>query len=926
MRLRYLTFFLFWLAGLNAWAGESVVLQIKWEHAYQFAGYYVAQELGYYREAGLDVEIREGGPRTDFVDEVVSGRAQYATGAAGLVLDRNQGKPVVVLAVVFQHSPDVLIVPGQAGVTSPQQLTGKRVMTSQSTPSVGSMLLDEAGSLDKFTVLEQTNDLQGLIDGRMDAIAAYVTDQPFFFREKGVAVTLLRPIHYGVDFYGDNLFTSEKELGSHPQRVKAFRAASLKGWEYAMAHPDETIGIIQKYGSSRTVEHLRFEHEAMTGLILPEFIALGYMHEGRWKHIADKYTALGQLKPDYSLEGFLYDPSPSVELEKVQRYILLALGAVAVSGAVIVILAGFNRRLQSEITERRAAESQLLHSEQRLTEAQRVARVGSWNFNLSTRRYSTSAETAHILGFAEGEEVSQDQVIARLHPDDRERVLAAQEAAMNKGASYDAEFRIVVDGEEKWVHSRAEPDPGAKGALTGTVQDITARKLTEARIEFLAHHDPLTGLPNRVLVREHFHLAAAFADRAETKAALLFLDLDNFKAINDTLGHTAGDALLKEIARRLQGCVRNTDTISRQGGDEFLIVLSDALYDDAITAVTEKILAQMARTFILDAHELSASFSIGIAVYPDDGLDFETLLRKADTAMYHAKKQGRNTYSFHTEKMNFHAAEHVRLHNQLAQGLAKGEFFLHYQPQFDLASGRVIGVEALLRWSNPQLDVVPPEHFIPVAEDTGLIVPIGEWVLSEACRQAAGWRAAGLPGLVLAVNLSAVQFRRGDLVASVSRALAGSGLPPALLELELTESILIQDTEKVLDIVRRLKLLGVKLSIDDFGTGYSSLSYLKRFNVDRLKIDRSFIHDIATDPGDAAMVRAIIQMARGLNLKTIAEGVEDGRQAEFLRWEGCDEAQGYHFVRPMPAEAFTRYLAGRSEDPSVQGRLTGAVL
>jgi diguanylate cyclase (GGDEF)-like protein len=391
--------------------------------------------------------------------------------------------------------------------------------------------------------------------------------------------------------------------------------------------------------------------------------------------------------------------------------------------------------------------------------------------------------------------------------------------------------------------------------------------------------------------------------------ALLFLDLDKFKTINDSLGHVIGDGLLKSVSVRLRECLRDTDTLSRQGGDEFLIVLSNARDTESVTLVAEKILERMGEPFAIDHHELSISLSIGIAVYPDDGKDFDTLLKQSDTAMYQAKESGRNTYRFHTEQMNIDAVEHLRMRNGLRHALDHGEFVLHYQPQISLASGAVIGAEALIRWNHPELGMVAPGRFISVAEDSGLIVPIGEWVLREACRQAVAWHKAGLPELLIAVNLSAVQFKRGDVEKSVTQALELSGLNPALLELELTESILIKDTEKVLATVRQLKSLGVKLSIDDFGTGYSSLSYLKRFNVDKLKIDQSFVRDMADDPNDAAIVSAIIQMAKSLNLVTIAEGVEDERQLAQLRLQHCDEAQGYLIARPMPADEFASYMA-----------------
>jgi len=354
--------------------------------------------------------------------------------------------------------------------------------------------------------------------------------------------------------------------------------------------------------------------------------------------------------------------------------------------------------------------------------------------------------------------------------------------------------------------------------------------------------------------------------------------------------------------------VRDSDTISRQGGDEFLVVLGELPDTDVVSDIVIKLMESLQQPLHLETHELSSAASIGVAIGPDDGRDFETLLKKADMAMYRSKDAGRNAYRFFDEAMNVDATENLALRNGLSRAIERDEFRLHYQPQIDLVSGAVIGVEALIRWNHPELGIVAPNRFIPVAEESGLIVPIGEWVLREACRQAMAWQRAGLPPLTMAVNLSAVQFRRGDVEQSVLHALRDSGLAPEWLELELTESIMIQNVEGVLASVRHLKLLGVKLSIDDFGTGYSSLSYLKRFDIDKLKIDQSFVRDLATDADDAAIVRAIIQMARSLNVKTIAEGVETAEILQQLRTFQCDEAQGYHIARPMPASEMEDFL------------------
>jgi len=468
------------------------------------------------------------------------------------------------------------------------------------------------------------------------------------------------------------------------------------------------------------------------------------------------------------------------------------------------------------------------------------------------------------------------------------------------------------DGTPVYLNITLAPLRDSLGSIDGYLTiaaDISERKAAEKQIEFLAYHDALTGLPNRLLLQDRFDQAVAHAERTGSRVALMFIDLDNFKQINDTLGHATGDVLLKAVSARLRECVRETDTISRQGGDEFVLVLRDLPDGHAAVPLVAKIMARLQEPVLADGNELSTSASIGVTLYPDDGADFNTLLKNADTAMYRAKESGRNTYHFFNEEMSQQAHDHLMLRTGLRRATELGELELYYQPQISLSSGRVVGAEALLRWNHPELGQVPPNRFIPVAEESGLIVSIGEWVIREACRQASAWRAAGLSPINIAVNLSAVQFKRGNLEQVVIQALEDSGLPPTCLELELTESILIQNVEQVLSSIKRLKLLGVKLAIDDFGTGYSSLSYLKRFDVDKLKIDQSFVRDLASDPDDAAIVRAIIQMAHSLKLTTIAEGVETVAMLEQLRLFQCDQAQGYHFARPVPAADFARYLA-----------------
>jgi diguanylate cyclase (GGDEF)-like protein/PAS domain S-box-containing protein len=467
------------------------------------------------------------------------------------------------------------------------------------------------------------------------------------------------------------------------------------------------------------------------------------------------------------------------------------------------------------------------------------------------------------------------------------------------------------DGTPHWVESIIAPIRNATNMITQFVciqQDITARKEAEQQVEYLAHHDALTGLPNRLMGRESMEWLMAHANRTGGKAALMFLDLDGFKRINDALGHTAGDGVLQEVALRLRRCIRRTDTIARQGGDEFLIMLSGVNAPDAIITVVQNILKQIARPMKIDEQELSVSGSLGIAVYPDDGTDWDTLIKKADIAMYAAKEASRNTYRFFTEQMKHSADNSLDICNKLRNALPNGELYILYQPQVSLKTGQIVGFEALLRWRNPELGVVSPKRFLHLAEESGVIVQIGEWMLHEACRQAVIWQNAGLPHASMAVNMSAVQFQSGAVIGSVLHALADSGLEPTSLELEITEAILLKDPVNVMKIISDLKVLGVTLSIDDFGTGFSGLAYLKQFSADKVKIDQSFVQELTTDANSAAIVTAIIQIARGLGLICVAEGVEDEATLDALNQLDCDVVQGHCYAEPMTVDQVGNFI------------------
>ena len=445
-----------------------------------------------------------------------------------------------------------------------------------------------------------------------------------------------------------------------------------------------------------------------------------------------------------------------------------------------------------------------------------------------------------------------------------------------------------------------------------TARDITDRKDAELRISYMASHDALTTLPNRALLQDRIEQTLVHNQRRKLKAAVLFIDLDNFKIINDTLGHDIGDGLLQAAASRLLEGVRGEDTVARQGGDEFIILLSHISSPEDAGIIAQKLQSTLAEPFLIKGKELHIGASIGIAIYPDDGENMETLMKNSDIAMYHAKESGKGNYQYFSSKLNEQAAEKQELNNDLRHAIERNELFLAYQPVIDMLSGSITGMEVLLRWNHPALGLVSPIKFIPLAEESGLILTIGDWVLKTACEQLQQWLKQGYEVPRLAINLSAKQFRQKSLAEDINNVLKMTGTDPRFIGIEITESMLVQNIEEVVITLLNLSNMGLEISIDDFGTGYSSLSYLKRFPINKLKIDKSFVDDIATHPDDAAIVKAIIAMAHGLSMKVVTEGVETHAQLDFLREHGCEQYQGYIFSKPLPAAEITNKLSRKT--------------
>jgi diguanylate cyclase (GGDEF)-like protein/PAS domain S-box-containing protein len=565
-----------------------------------------------------------------------------------------------------------------------------------------------------------------------------------------------------------------------------------------------------------------------------------------------------------------------------------------------------------DITKRKQAETALRLTEQKYRTIFENAVVGIFVTTLEGRPLTVNRALARMHGYDSPEELlgAVSDAGKQLFVDPK-RMAELHGAVVNGEIVREAEVEIYCkDQSKRWILANLQAERDDSGRImfiNGTTEDITARKLAEGRVQFLAYFDALTGLPNRTLVNDRLGQALANARRRNEKVAVMFLDLDRFKFINDSLGHSVGDLLLKAVAERIKGCTREEDTVSRIGGDEFVIILAG----NDPSVVASRIQGVLKDIVEVNGHSLSTSCSIGISLFPEHGDDGETLIKFADQAMYCAKESGRNAFRFFSSDMNHQITQRAALEGDLRRALEREEFFLLYQPQIVTASGELAGFEALIRWQHPQLGLVSPDKFISIAESTGLILPIGEWVINAACTQARKWVDQGLLKVPMAVNVSAVQFRQTAFCEVIKRALGNSGLPPQYLELELTESLLLTNQDVMLSIVQHLKELGLSLAIDDFGTGYSSLNYLKQFHVNKLKIDRSFIREVTTNTDDAAITTAIINMAKSLNLTVIAEGVEDQSQFDFLYEHKCDEIQGYYISKPVTAaEVAERFLCG----------------
>ncbi|WP_249154054.1 EAL domain-containing protein [Janthinobacterium lividum] len=922
-------FFLLLLClATQARALEPVTLQLNFTHQFQFAGYYAAIEQGYYREAGLEVKLVEGGGGRLAEAAVLTGQADYGVGNSTLLLSRLAGKPVVVLAVVFQHSPSVLLMRQHGGAPDVRKLVGASVMIGAATDvalaadEVSLFLAKMGVAPQQMRHLPPSYRIEDLIDGKVDAIAAYSTNEPDYLDRAGFSYYQFTPRTAGIDFYGDNLFTSEYELRRHPERVKAFRAASLRGWQYAMAHREEMARVIlAKYSQRHDRAHLLYEAQQMELLLQPVLVELGYMNPQRWQHIADTYASMGVLPRNATdsrvYKGFLYRAVPGADL----GWLYLSLG---LAGSLLAVSAAFH--FNNLARERRRTEDTIRQGELRFRTMFEEAPMGIALIDTVSGQFLDINPRYLAISGRSLEHMKQTSWMEISHPDDvaGEQEQVAQLLARSLQGFRHAKRIVRPDGGVVWVDASvtaiATARHGGPHHLC-MLEDVTDKRQTEALIWQQANFDTLTQLPNRRMFHERLRQALAQGRRDASRVAILFIDLDHFKEVNDTLGHHQGDILLIEAARRIRVGVRETDTVARLGGDEFTVILSDLDDLQQVDRIARQILDGLLAPFLLGQEQAFVSASIGITLYPDDAGTIEDLLKQADQAMYVSKGAGRNRYSYFTPAMQVAAVNRMRMGADLRTALREQQMQLYYQPIVELHSGKLAKAEALLRWHHPQRGVVCPPDFLALAESSGLIVEIGDWVLHTAAAQLLHWRAQGhaigLPGLQLCLNQSPLELQREvEAPGTWLRQLMALDVPASAIVLDMREDVLLPSGNSMAPRLQHLREAGLQIALDDFGSGHASLTQLQQCGIDYLKLDGVLVRKLAPGASELVLCEAIVTMAHKLGLQVIAEGVETEEQRARLLEIGCDFAQGELFAPPLTIEAFNALLhAQRSLHP-----------
>lgn len=780
-----------------AYANEKVILQLKSDNSFQYAGYYAAKEMGYYDEVGLDVDILPAQVGSNPIESVIEGHAQYAVGNSAVLIERDKGHPLVILAVVFQHSPAVFITRNDVLTMHDWHL--KRIMLEPNSEELLSFLKLSGVAIDSLNLVEHSYDIQDLIDSRIDVMSGSSTIDPFFLDQAGFPYRLFTPRALGIDFFGDNLFTTEQEINYHPKRAAAFREASLKGWQFALENQELVIGwILNRYKSTYSRPFLHYEVASMAPLLQSDLVELGYLNKSRWRQVVRTYQSAGLLSEGFNLDAVFYTPPHETDW----RYLYWAIGILT----PLLLLAGIFSGL-------------------------------------------------------------------------------------------------VVNTNRKL--------------------DLALKESQDARVEVTrqANRDTLTGLGNRRYFKMNLDEAVQQAKFNQSSFALFYVDLDYFKEINDVHGHLMGDRVLMEVAKRLKSVMLEKAYLARIGGDEFTVLLSQSMSIDQLQVFAETILKQIKQPFNIGIELVHLSASIGISLFPDHTDDSEDLLKFADEAMYAAKKAGRNQICFFTPTLHQKVLERQQMVADLRLALQRDDFFLEYQPIIDFQTNKIVKLEALVRWQHAVKGRIPPDQFIPLAEEIGVIGILGDRIFKTAVKQVALWREEFNANLSVCINTSPAQYVDAHLhIQSWFDVMDAAQLPGEAVTLEITENMLMSYTKEVTEQLLAFRDKGIHVALDDFGTGYSSLAYLNRFDIDFIKIDKTFVFNLERGSQDVVLCEAIITMAHKLNLKVVAEGVETLEQAEILQELNCDLGQGYYFDRPLAPDVVCERLKAQMPKKKKKGK------
>jgi diguanylate cyclase (GGDEF)-like protein/PAS domain S-box-containing protein len=938
----------------------SISVQLKWRHQFQFAGYYAAIEHGYYQEAGFKVKLKEASAEINPVDEVLSGRADFGLANSELMLYHLNGEPVIAIASIIQHSPMVLISLKASNILSPQDLIGKRVMYPMGNYGANTLgiLLNEGINESQIESIPLSYGIEDLVEQKVDAMVGYVTDQPFLLKERGFEYNLIDPRTYGIDFYGDVLFSHQQLVEDNAELVEQFRAATLKGWRYAIAHPDEMVELIlSDYPTLKSKPELEYEAQETIKLIVPKLVDLGHMNPGRWKAIADTFINLKMTEGAYIDNDFLYTLGRGKVNQKLKIFFQIT-GIIALFVLIfIACLFYFNKQLKLAIAQKtmyltkvnrelivytkqlKEKESELFSLNKNLERhvISRTETISKVNHELTAEIEQRKQRELSLLLLSKAIESSRSIVLVI----DKEHIIRYASAAFLKltglsepethnhkiqalenrltlpeipNADFSPNVKGVVeselectgfDGQAHWLSTSISllwSDGQEISHYVITFEDITEHKTRQDEMEKIALYDPLTGLANRVLFKSQLEKVISNVQRTHTKTALLFIDIDDFKSINDNLGHETGDYVLKAVAKRLQSHVRKNDSVARVSGDEFIILLNDLqAYDDA-SKVTHQVVGSFKKPIVEKGREIFVTVSIGISMTPDDSIEGSELINNADLAMYRAKQNGRNNFQFYCVDMNVEVRQKSLIEVALKKAIQNEAFYLEYLPIIELKNGNIIGAEALIRWPFSEEDVRSPNEFIPIAEETGSIIPIGNWVMQQAFKDIQNFLSAQIKGVKISVNISSRQLKDKHFIPNIRKLFSSHPNYIQYFEFEITESCFLNNQVDNIWCLNELRNMGFSIALDDFGTDCASLSYLQRIPISVIKIDRPLINELPSHKAHKQFVRATIAMAHELGIKVIAEGVETEAQEKFLASIACDRAQGFYYGIPVSIE------------------------